>query len=401
MGIEDLSLDLKEYADKIILIAENQAVARQVGSLLESRSYNWTHVTTIDAAIQIASSELFDMTILCYTDESSDPLEALRVAKSERLLSRCPIILVHPTLENFEKIGWSKDDKLVMLKYPLDPALFLVKVTTLLRLRKFKADQTRLDSTVSEQNAQLRDLTNRFKAEVKEAQTIQKSILPKILPTDEKCLLAASYLPLEAVGGDLYDIWKLDETHIGFFIGDVTGHGLPAAFVGAMTKMALAYASKASPAIMLAEMNDGMADLMPEGRFVAVAAAIYDTQTGSLKLARGGQPNPFIWRNKSQTAEVASVRGMALGMVTGIQYQTFETTLEIGDKFIMLTDGITECTDMNGKMLGEQGVLEFFKQSAKDLRIDACLNHLLHLQDKFCSGRILKDDVTIIGLERV
>ena len=401
MGIEDLSLDLKEHADRILFICDNDPAAAQISSLLETRSYNWVRVSTIEDGAVTAQEQVFDLVVICLLNPENDPIINLRDLKAERRLVRYPVIAIHPALEEIQMSGLiPKDEKLSLLPYPIDAAQFLVKLTMLLRLRKFRGEQASFETKIAEQNAQLRDLTNRFRTEVREAQTIQKALLPTTLPIFDSCVIAARYLPLEAVGGDLYDVFNIDSENVGIFLGDVTGHGLPAAFIGAMTKMALAYAKKNSPDKMLIEMNDGMIALMPEGRFVAVAAATYNINTGVLKVARGGQPNPYIWRAKTQSVEMAISRGMAVGMVEGICYQLFETILEPGDKFLMLTDGLTEATDMNGVMLGAEGVVKWLETEAGTLPIDRCLDYLLFLQERFCGGRILKDDITLVGLER-
>lgn len=401
MGIEDVTLDLKELADRILLISANNEAVESVTKLLATRSYNWTVVGSVEDASTAAAASLYDLVIACETGSAQDAAALIHNIRADRSMARLQLIVIHPQIAELEQLGFaSKEERLLLLSYPLDAPNFLVKVTTSLRLRKFRSDQTRFDAKIVEQNAQLRDLTNRFKAELKEAQEIQKSILPKSLPSDARCVIGARYIPLEAVGGDLYDIWLVDENTMGIFIGDVTGHGLSAAFVGAMTKMALAYAAKTGPDVMLAEMNNGMAELMPEGRFVAVAAAIYNLETGRLLLARGGQPNPYIWRQAKQDAEIIKVRGMAVGMIPDSRYELYETSLDHGDKFLLLTDGVTECTDMDGNMLGEAGACKFFKDAAASRPIDQAVDYILYLQEQYTRGRISKDDITIVGIER-
>ena len=97
-----------------------------------------------------------------------------------------------------------------------------------------------------------------------------------------------------AVGGDLFDVWEIEEGLFGAFIGDVTGHGLPAAFIGSLTKMALAYGKKLKkPDELLTEMNEDTADHMPEGRFVTAAAAVIPVALAALVL-----PTPPLPANK-------------------------------------------------------------------------------------------------------
>jgi len=290
--------------------------------------------------------------------------------------------------------------KIQVLKLPLDASELLVKASLLLRLRKNTEASAERDSKIAAQNLQLRDLTNRFKHELKEAQTIQQSIMPDSLPGCDKATFAASYIPLEAVGGDLYDIWVISPGVYGIFIGDVTGHGLSAAFLSAMTKMSLAYAPKDSPESMLYHMNEGLVDYMPDGRFVTVAAAIYHSETGKLSVGRGGHPPPVIWRAEKNTVEELVPDGFALGMVAGMDYELFETVLEIGDKFMMVTDGIMETTDMDGNMIGSDGLANYFGSVAPENDIAECISKILDFQSDFCGGRILKDDNTVVALER-
>jgi serine phosphatase RsbU (regulator of sigma subunit) len=287
------------------------------------------------------------------------------------------------------------------LPSPFNPSVFLVKVATLLRLRKFTNEQVSFETQIAAQNAELRDLTNRFKQELKEARSIQQSILPKKLPVAKKAVFAACFMPLEAVGGDMFDIWKIDDSRFGLFIGDVTGHGLAAAFIGAMTKMSLEYAPKQDPATMLEHMNNGLADLLPEGRFVTVAAAFYDDSSGKLQIARGGHPPPLVWQKSLGKVLQCSPRGLPLGVAPMCKYECQEVTLCAGDKVLFVTDGLTETSDMDGKMLGVDGAAQMYSQFASDLSIDKCLKAVLDGQKTFSGGRLTKDDNTLLGLERL
>ena len=245
----------------------------------------------------------------------------------------------------------------------------------------------------------LRDLTGRFQNELKDARKIQFSILPKSLPQHDHAKLTATYIPFEAVGGDLYDLWKLDEHRLGLFIADVTGHGLAAAFLGAMTKMAMTYAPQTRPDEILKSVNDGLAALMPEGRFVTALMAIVDFSNDTLYCARAGHPPLYLWKHQEKKVEMLTPNGLPLGVMGGMDYQQIETQLEPGDKFVMVTDGITETIDMDGNILGNEGVVDGLSQVAADHDIIHCAAHMLEYQKEFSQGRIVKDDNTILGFE--
>ena len=400
MGIEDLNLDLTEHADRVLLLTDSTEAQQTISSALEKRAYQWTHVATFEEALDLVKKELFDLVLVDYRGiETAAYFERINSSSEIR---RCPLVFICPDASQIdrEEAGIRVGGDIEVLQAPVKPSDVLVKLSILLRLRKRQSNDSRLETKILSQNAKLRDLTNRFKRELKEAEVIQQSIMPNSLPSDPGCIFAAIYIPLEAVGGDLYDIWKIGDNTYGAFIGDVTGHGLPAAFLGAMTKMALSYAPKENAGEMLVSMNDGMAAHMPDGRFVTAAAAIYHSDTGKLSIARAGHPPAYIWRAESKTVELAEPGGLPLGIMPDMEYDVFETELKVGDKMLMITDGIIETADMNGVMIGIDGVTEYFAKIAGEHKLADCLKMILDFQDEFCDGRILKDDNTLIAIER-
>lgn len=402
MGIEDFNLDAK-YVDRVLVISKNESLTSEIGRLLEKRSYRWFQSGDVAHCAELARDELFDLIILETTLLDVAPEKAISRLRNDPRLKTAPVIVIQDEAKRIDDSAITTHSKgdIVVLPTPFDPAQFLVKVATQLRMRKLRSEQADFDAKLAAQNAQLRDLTNRFQQELIEARSIQQAILPKIMPQDARCLFAATYEPLEAVGGDLFDLFSITSDQYGIFIGDVTGHGLSAAFIGAMTKMGIMHADKSSPEVLLHDINQSMADLMPQGRFVTACAAIYDAASGCLKIGRGGHPAPYIWRKASGTVEQVSPKGLPLGVLKEARYQVGETKLEVGDKFMMVTDGLTETIDMSGQMLGTEGLGRLFGELAGKMNIQECLNTLLKKQRDFTGGRILKDDNTLVGIERL
>ncbi|MCB0325207.1 MAG: serine/threonine-protein phosphatase, partial [Bdellovibrionales bacterium] len=89
----------------------------------------------------------------------------------------------------------------------------------------------------------------------------------------------------------------------------------------------------------------------PPGRFVTAAVAIYEPMGGRLRVARAGHPPPYLWRAATGVVEKIEPKGLPLGVTSGMPYGCFETTLQPGDKLLMITDGLTEAANMDGQML--------------------------------------------------
>ncbi len=401
MGIEDLNLDLDEHAERILVVAPSDSAAERIGKLLQARNYAWQSAPDVETAGALAEGEVFDMIVAEFPDAALPPIDAITAVLANPNLRRSPLLVLHPAADSVsrEYLDGLKSP-VQTLKSPWEPPALLVKVSSQLRMLKIRSEEAGFGSKVVSQNAELRDMTNRFKHELLEAQNIQNSILPTSLPTAENTLFAATYVPLEAVGGDLYDLWKIEKDLFGLFIGDVTGHGISAAFIGAMTKMAQTYAPKTGPEAMLEDMNKGIVPLMPDGRFVTVAAAFYRPSNGELLVARGGHPPGLLYRAADQTVTEISPRGFPLGVMDMARYELFKTVLAPGDKFLFVTDGLTEAINMDGKDWGVKGVAEAFRQLAMVQPIDECIISMLEKQMEFTSGRIVKDDITLVGIER-
>ena len=312
-------------------------------------------VATAADASNFARTKIVDLLI------SSPPLEGLDLEGRVLALTRDPnlgrsaAIHLHWSTEDPSKLKLHRSIKEMTALLPADssPADLLVKASTLLRLRKMEAQQRQNEADVASSNLRLRDLTARFQRELEEAKEIQKSILPTNLPKTEAFVFAAAYLPVDTVGGDLYDVWQISDGRFGLLIADVTGHGLPAAFIGAMTKMAVANATSKEASLMLEEVNGSLEKIMPEGRFVTAAAAILDSTSGELEVACAGHPPPIIVRADG-AVEVPAIRGLPLGVTEGVHYEKYVTNLEAKASALFVTDGITETQGLVWSAIGSR-----------------------------------------------
>src|SRR4029079_8459183 len=127
-----------------------------------------------------------------------------------------------------------------------------------------------------------------------EARSIQLALLPTSLPKSSKFEIAASYQPLEEVGGDWYYARTEKSGQVSMVIADVTGHGLSAAFIGTMTKLAMTAADRENPAERLFHMNRLMAPQLPDGRFVTMPSVLYTPETGEVQAGRAGHPPALL-----------------------------------------------------------------------------------------------------------
>jgi sigma-B regulation protein RsbU (phosphoserine phosphatase) len=287
-----------------------------------------------------------------------------------------------------------------VVQTPFSVGALASRIALTLRLRKLAGNDER-KSSLAEINASLRDHNSKFKKELEEARAIQQSLLPRTLPKDSRMELAVSYQPLDEVGGDWYFAESNSSGAISLQIADVSGHGLSAAFIGSMAKLAMTAAAKEAPHELLGEMNRLLAPQIPSGRFVTMGSCLYDPTSGRIKWARAGHPPALLFRRKSGQVFKLLGEGFAVGFFEDSSYSVVEDALQVGDLLLMFTDGVTEAQDLSGEAFGLERLSAALLATQPESSSADMLRRILDAFDTFRGERLIRDDVTVMLLKRV
>lgn len=227
------------------------------------------------------------------------------------------------------------------------------------------------------------------------------SLVPSKLPRNEKFDVACSYQPLEEVGGDWFNVEELPSGKIAVQVADVTGHGLSAAFIACITKLAVNAANKETPAELLEEMNRLMVPIIPGGKFVTIFSYLFDPETGELQYARGGHPPALLVKRKTNEVKQLKGQGFAIGFFEEATYSKEVDQLDVGDVLMVYTDVLPESQNMKGDTYDYERMSNVLMNSPLEMSSAEILQAVLDDFDDFRDGRLIKDDVTVIVLRRV
>jgi sigma-B regulation protein RsbU (phosphoserine phosphatase) len=200
--------------------------------------------------------------------------------------------------------------------------------------------------------------------ELELARSIQLSLLPGTCPSTETFRIAARYVPMKSVAGDFYDVIAAGVGHVGLLIADVSGHGVPAALIASMVKMAAISQrdNAAHPAQLLSGMNRALCG-NTQGQYVTAAYVFVDGEKRELRYAAAGHPSMLHLRNGIVT-EIAE-NGLLMAAVDGIAYTEVAVPLEAGDRLLLYTDGMVEARNGAGKIFSEAALIEAFAETGK------------------------------------
>jgi sigma-B regulation protein RsbU (phosphoserine phosphatase) len=202
---------------------------------------------------------------------------------------------------------------------------------------------------------------------------------------------------MTSVAGDLYDFLVADDDHAGLLIADVSGHGVPAALIASMVKMAAMAqpALVADPASLLAGMNAALCG-NTQGQYVTAAYAYLDAEAGKLHYSAAGHPAMLLLRDGVVTE--ISENGMLLAAVNGARYDSKTLSLQRGDRLLLYTDGLVEARDAAGKLFGEASLNAEFK-NAGSLAPAAAIDHIIGAVQRW--ARSQDDDLTVLVCDYV
>jgi serine phosphatase RsbU (regulator of sigma subunit) len=245
---------------------------------------------------------------------------------------------------------------------------------------------------------------HRLDEELRLAARLQQDFLPKSLPQIGAVHFHTLFRPAGYVSGDLYDVVRLDERRIGFYIADAVGHGMPAALLTMFIKHSLVTKEIAgnkyrllAPSESLARLNEELiSQNLSQAAFATALYGIIDVQTLEVTISRAGHPNPLILRSGG-AIEAIECDGPLLGIFPDEPFVTATAQLSPGDRLLLYTDGIEVafCEDQ----VVDTELWRKELMSRRDLPTEQLLNAFADRIDSETGSLAPKDDLTMVVLE--
>jgi sigma-B regulation protein RsbU (phosphoserine phosphatase) len=230
------------------------------------------------------------------------------------------------------------------------------------------------------------------------AREIQSSILPQTMPRIPGLSAFARYRPMRAVAGDFYDFLGMDEERLGVLVADVSGHGVPAALIASMVKVALAAQSDRSdrPAAVLTGMNQSLCGHLA-GKYVTAAYVFIDTRSGVIRYSAAGHPPMLRLTGRSRDACTVEENGLPLGVLKDAEYEEMELQLQESDRLLLYTDGLIEAGNSDGDYFGLDRLTAALARGAA-LPLETAADDIVRTIDAW-SGQPQEDDSTIVLID--
>lgn len=274
----------------------------------------------------------------------------------ENLLTALGIILTYNSLVIFDGVASEDWSALIIRNF------FFILLTAISgisgKIQSIKKEK--VDTIYSDLQDRNYEMTN----DLKMAQMVQAAIIPRIFPESDLVDFDGRYLPMEELGGDYYDVFRLSDSKFGMVIADVSGHGVAAALVMIMAKMSFATNAKAdlSAGDTVTRVNEELwGSIGDVDRYLTAFYGIIDTENQVIDYSSAGHNDVLVLKQNGEIIPLHS-NATVIGISDEIIYPSDSYKLDTGDRIIMYTDGIIETRNEEGEFLGDEKFYEFIKK---------------------------------------
>lgn len=319
---------------------------------------------------------VFIMSVVCYLNIRSVTKPISRFAYTADQIAKGNILAILPQVK-------SKDE--------------------MLRLRNSFATMQRSLIRQIEETKQINEQKGRMESELQIARDIQMTMLPKTFPPfpDRSDIdVYAQLKPAKEVGGDLYDFFVRDEK-LFFCIGDVSGKGVPASLVMAVTMALFRTLSshEANPERIISRLNNTISEGNDSEMFVTLFLGVLDLPTGRLRYANAGHNAPLLIESEGKKVTMLDVNpNLPVGIMHDWKYIAQEKLIEPNSAIFLYTDGLTEAENINQQLFGEKRLINAIQQVESTLQPHTFIEHIFENVKQFVGEADQSDDLTMMAV---
>lgn len=372
-----------EFSESRILVVDDVETNAELLVRALKDHYRLSVALDGESALRSATAEPPDLILLDVMMPGLDGYEVCRRLKRDPATRDVPVVFLSSLDEGRDKAAGFEAGAADYITKPFEMLEVKARVGALLRAKAY-------------QDA----MRERLEADLRVAREIQLGLVPRDfdgLRREAGIECSACLEPARAVGGDLYDIFRLADGRVCLVIGDVCGKGIGAALFMVMAVTLTRSIARVSgrPDEILARVNDALAADNPSSTFVTLFCAVLEPETGRLTYASGGHPSPLLLQPGQPPRAALPSEGTLVGILPGLSFPSADVLLAPGDLLVAFTDGVTEAMDPGGSLFGEARLASLLEGARAP---DEAVGRILTGVRQFAGTAEQADDIAILAV---
>ncbi len=390
-------------SEKVLVVDDNAVNRKLLNVILVKAGYDVAEAVDGEDALEQAFAFMPDLILLDVMMPKMDGYEVCTVLTRDSRTRDVPIIFLSARSDTEDKVRGLDVGGVDYITKPFHQQEVLARVRNQLKIRN-------LTNQIMRANEELLQKQRYLDLDLRAAAGIQESLLPKQAPGIKNVEIAWSYKACDQIGGDIFNVMRLDEHYLAFYMLDVSGHGVPAALVtvsvhqtlgpqtGFVTKRRLTvppYYEIVPPGEVLRHL-DKEYPFERFDKFFTIAYVVLNFRTGGLQYSNAAHPYPILIRADG-SLEILDKGGGIIGVDTFHAFEEEEKQLYSGDKLILFTDGLIEAENDRDEFYGEDR-LHSLLQELRHEPIQSLLDGISDTLNTFTQGRKPRDDISLLGI---
>ncbi|OPY14601.1 MAG: Transcriptional regulatory protein YycF [Syntrophus sp. PtaU1.Bin005] len=395
---------MRRLKDRILIIDDSLDFRALLARLLKASGFEMMEAESGEEGLQKIGEFQPDLILLDIMMPGIDGYEVCERIKADPCFRDIPIIFLSGRTDAADKIRGLAIGGADYITKPFDRGEVIARIENQLKIR-------RLTDELIATNAELTEKQKKLDEDLQAAAGIQQNLLPRNPPEVDNLDIAWKFMPSEQIGGDIFNVLRLDEDHLGFYMIDVSGHGVPPALVtfsisqtlqphmGCTIRKRPGFTPDhqvVSPGEVLKSLDEEYPWERFE-RFLTIIYLIVNIRNGHMIYSNAAHPPPILL-HADGALELLEEGGTIIGLDGILPFEEGEKILSPGDKIILYTDGVFEFVDSRGEIFGEKRFHELVKGLYR-LPIGAVLDEIVLAIERFVQGAKLQDDVSLLGIE--
>lgn len=384
-----------------IIVAEDNLVQRlYLAKLIEKLGYDAVPVEGGNEALAMVRDTSIQIVISDYMMPDLNGIDLTRAIRALDLEHYVYVIMITGSESDeirAEAIEAGVDDFLNKMR---SPVMLNARIRAASRLIRHAEDLAERGRVLKESNDHIRE-------DLRAAAAAQRQLLPDIEQELLGFTLASAFVPSSFVSGDMFGCFEVDESRLGFYAVDVSGHGVHASLLSVaigylitpeyFRNVVLANPSQADPAALVANLNDRFS-VSENDDYFTMFCGVIDTATGQLEYCQAAYPSPYLVDPAGQSTQVGD-GGFPVGMLPFATYENNRVTIRPGDALVICSDAASEAVNDNDEPFGMERLCDMVSD-LPSVGTRKLPNMIVRALNDWRGGTSLEDDLTVFALER-
>ena len=398
---------------RILLVDDDRLTRSMAARMLRQQGHEVVEAGDGEAAWQLIERGQVNFVVSDWIMPNLDGVELCRRIRSTEMPSYVYMILCTAKGERsdlIEGMDAGADDFLVK---PISSEELRVKVRAGERILTLERGLEERNRQLEEVHSRLQKAHALIEEDLKAAARLQQAMLPSAGLETSGIRCRWHFHPCSYIAGDIFNFFPVDENRIGFYILDVSGHGVPSAMLSISLSMVLEPDSIEGNILRQRDAGTGQYRAAPpeevieelnrrfhskDDRYFTMIYGLIDLQSSTLRLGQAGHPSPVLMRDGG-SSEALGTGGMPIGVWPEMDFDNIETQIAPGDRILLYSDGVTDCLNPHGEAFGEQRLLKAVEEVAGG-DLDTMFTGLVAKLDAWRGGREPDDDLSLLVVER-